>query len=147
MQAEQHKSRLTLKEVSEAFDQWRGSRTSREPIPKRLWQLTRRLKSGYQLSHIYASLGVNSAQFHQHVMRSSKKSSASTDNKKDQPAVFVELSQTSLANKKQPQALQVATPPSRTSVTITRQDGACLELTDLEKNEFKQTLELFLRNT
>ena len=137
MKKEQPKSRLTLKEVSEAFDKWRGSRPKREPIPKRLWELTRRLKSGYQLSHIYASLGVNSAQFHQHVMGSSKKG---------QPAVFVELSQTSLDNKKQSQAVH-ATPTNSRNVTITRKDGTCLEITDLATSEFKQTLELFLRNT
>ena len=145
MQAEELKSKLTLEEVRRSFDEWRGTRSKGGPIPERSWQLTRQLKSGYQLSHIYTSLGISSAQFHRYVMSVSKKASASSDNKKSQPAAFVELPETTLANITQPQALPASPSPARKTVSIKRQDGTCLTLTDLAQNEIKQTPELFLR--
>ena len=141
MQAEQPESRLTLQEVSAAFDDWRQTRTS-HTIPDTLWQLVRRLKSGYKSSYIYATLRISSKQFHDNVLGRSPKPCVSSKAKEDGCPLFVEVPQHPLATTIQQATSSVL--PKQSGIELTRTDGTRLTLTDLSDQQFKQILESFL---
>lgn len=63
---------LTLEEVVDAFDTWRASRESKnEPIPERLWTLTKALVPFYKKSQIQRALKLSGRQFSYHCKTSS----------------------------------------------------------------------------
>lgn len=56
----------TLEEVVDAFEIWRVSRSSKkEPIPERLWALTKALVPYYKKSHIQKALKVSGRLFNE----------------------------------------------------------------------------------
>lgn len=57
---------LTLEEVSEQFNQWRGNKKRGERIPQRLWSAAIGLLSRYPITRISRTLRLSSADLRKH---------------------------------------------------------------------------------
>jgi len=59
----------TLEEVVGAFESWRASRVRKnEPIPDRLWAITKALVPYYKKAHIQKALRLSGSQFNERCM-------------------------------------------------------------------------------
>ncbi len=145
MQTPAQDGRLTLREVSAAFDEWRKTKVGRQSIPEELWKRTRRLKSGYRPTQIYTSLGINSQQYHANVMTLSQPSPPPTGGggAKNKSPQFIELCAESL-KKPITQELDLEQHANQATIEFAREDGTHLTLRKLTERQFKETLRLFL---
>lgn len=115
----------TLEEVKHSFDNWRSTRSKLGKIPETLWQQVLGLSSHYSNTVICKTLGVNNSQLSQHV-----------------PTHKPKLAQ------EQSQFVQIPIQPnyvgaSGMTATIIGNDGARLELKDLNEQAFNQLIQIF----
>ncbi len=60
-------NRLTLDEVKQEFEHWRGTRSKRSPIPDHLWDSAVRLAQNYSIHTIAKTLRLNCSQLKRRV--------------------------------------------------------------------------------